>query len=107
MSFDKIVGQELLELKSVPVTIKGSDGKDYKFTVNEITPYEMGYCLDEFKKVDFVSLTARAVRDEDGKRMSIEQAQRLPADILAKFVKAYDAFFDKEPKKKVTKKKNS
>lgn len=107
MSFDKILSRELLELKSAPVTIKGSDGKDYKFTVNEMTPYEMGYCLDEFGKVDFVSLVARAVRDEDGKRMSIEQAQRLPADILSKFVKAYNNFFPTEPKKKVTKKKIS
>lgn len=104
MSFDKIVGNQLLELKSVPVTIKGSDGKDYKFTVNELTPYEMGYCLDEFGKVDLVSLVARAVRDEDEKRMSLEQAQRLTPDILEKFVKAYDGFFDKEPKKKVKKK---
>ena len=107
MSFDKIVGNELLELKTAPVTIKGGDGNGYKFTVNELTPHEMGYCLDEFAKVDFVALVARSVRDEDGKRMTIEQAQRLPADVLAKFVKAYDAFFEKEPKKKVTKKKKS
>lgn len=106
MSFDKILGQELLELKSTPVTIKGSDGVNYKFTVNELTPYEMRYCLDDFQKIDFVSLVARSVRDEDGKRMSIEQAQRLPGDVLSKFVKAYNDFFKKEPKKKVTKKKS-
>jgi hypothetical protein len=96
MSFDKIIREDLLELKSARVTIKGTDGEDYKFTVNEITPYEMGYCLDEFQKVDFVALTARAVRDKDGKRMSIEQARRLPSDVLAIFVKAYDDFFDKD-----------
>lgn len=107
MSFDKIVRKESIELKSAPVLIKGSDNAEYKFTVNELSPYEMTHCVDEFGKVDFVLVIARSVRDQDGARMSLDQANNLPSEVLGKFVNAYNSFFLKEVKKKVTAKKKA
>lgn len=101
--FDQIATGESLELKSAPVTIQGKDGKKYKFTVNELSPSEMARCVDEFQEVDFVSIILRSVRDEDNKRMSKEQAKRLPPIIMGKFIQAYNGFLietKKKPKKK-------
>lgn len=109
MSFDDIISKETLELKSVPVTVKGSSGKEYKFTVNELSPVELAKCVDEFGMFDILPIVYRSVRDEDGKRMSVEQAKKLDDDTLAKFINAYSTFqkLQKTVEKKTKKKKNS
>lgn len=104
MSFDKIVSDEALELKSVEVTVQGTDEKKYKFTVNELTPSEQARCVDEFGEVDFLAVIYRSVRDQDGKRMSKDQANRLSPELMGKFISAYNSMIE-DTKKKSTKKK--
>lgn len=98
--FEKIATAETYELKTTEVTIEGAENKKYKFTVNEITPAEMTRCLDEFGDVDFLAVIYRSVRDPDGKRMTKEQANRLPPDIMTKFIEAYNGFITVDNKKK-------
>lgn len=106
MSFDQIISDETLSLKSVEVSVDGNNGKKYKFTVNELPPTEMAFCVDEFKEVNLIALVYRSVRDEDGKRMSKDQANHLPQEILGKFISAYNGLVEENPiKKKSTKKK--
>lgn len=105
-AFDQIAIGETLELKVSNVSIKGKDGANYKFTVTELTPSEMARCADEFNEIDFVKIIYRSVRDEDGKRMSVDQANRLPPEVMGKFIEAYNGFLSddkKKPKKKKTK----
>lgn len=104
MSFDKIIVDEALDLKTATVTIAGSDGKDYKFTVTELTPIEMSRCVDEFGDVDFIPVIYRSVRDQAGQRMSKQQANQLPPQVLGKFIEGYMSFSSPD-KKKQTKKK--
>lgn len=105
MSFDKIATAETLELKSKEVVLAGSDGKKYKFTVHELSPFELGTCFDEFSSIDHYALVYRSVRDENGKRMTIEQAKRLPSEVILEFVQAYYSLVPASDKKKSTKKK--
>lgn len=106
MSFDDIAGKETLELRSVPVKIKGTSGKEYKFTVNELSPTELAKCVDEFGTFDILPIVYRSVRDEDGKRMSVEQAKKLNESTLTIFINAYSTFqkFTSEKKTKTKKK---
>lgn len=94
--FEKIATAETYELKTTDVVID----EKYKFTVNEITPAEMTRCLDEFGEVDFLAVIYRSVRDPDGKRMTKEQANRLPPEIMTKFIEAYNGFITVDNKKK-------
>lgn len=105
MSFDSIISNETLELKSTNVTIDGKDGKKYKFSVTELSPHEMARCLDEFLDVDFLAVIYRSVRDEDGARMTKEQAGRLPSDVTAKFIQAYNSLLPDIKKKSIKKTK--
>jgi len=108
MSFENILSDETLSLKSADVSIEGNDGKKYKFTVNELPPTEMALCVDEFGEAIILALVYRSVRDQDGKRMSKEQANRLPPEVIGKFVNAYNELIEeKQVKKKSTKKKPS
>lgn len=104
MSFDKIVSHETLELKSTKVTINGSDGKKYNFTVKELTPAEQLYCLDEYGKPDILAIIRRSVWDEAGSRMTVEQSEKLSPELLGKFLSAYDSLVDSNKKKSLTKK---
>jgi len=103
--FDKIATVETLELKSTPVIITGVDEKSYKFTVNELTPSEIARCVDEFGEIDFLAVIYRSVRDPDGKRMSKEQANRLPPPVMQQFIEAYNNFVDTKKKSKPKKAK--
>lgn len=105
MSFDQIIAEETLSLKSADVSMEGKDGKKYHFTVNELSPSELARCLDEFGDIDFLAIVYRSVRDEDGRRMSKEQANRLPADLMAKFISAYNDLVEDKITKKKSKKK--
>lgn len=93
--FDKIATQETLELKTAEVVVN-----DIKFTVHELTPIEMARCVDEFGDVDFLAIIYRSVKDPDGRRMSKEQAKRLPPEIISKFIEAYNEFIDTKKKSK-------
>lgn len=103
MSFDKIISEDFA-LKSSEISIKGSDRNEYKFTVNELSPVEMAYCIDEFNTINFLSLISRSVRDQDGKRMTLEQASKLPEEIKNNFIKAYFKLKPIEENKKKSKK---
>lgn len=107
MSFDDIISKETLELKSVPVTIRGSGGKNYNFTVNELSPTELHKCVDEFGTFDVLAVVYRSVRDENGKRMSVDQAKKLDNKTLSVFINAYEGIFNKVTEKKTKKKKNN
>lgn len=106
MSFDKIVRDEEFSLKSEIVKIKGSDKAEYKFTVTELSPSEMALCRDEFGSVDINAIVYRSVRDQDGVRMSVDQAMRLPPEVTGKFIETYNSFFEGKKKPAKKKKKN-
>lgn len=108
MSFDKIISDSV-GLRSEVITLESSDGTGYKFTVHELSPIVIGMCLDEFGDVDFRKIICRSVVDQDGRKMSMEQANRLDPKHFAKIINVYSKFTPvvSEPKKKVvtTKKK--
>lgn len=105
-AFDKIATGETLDLQSSTVKIAGSDGKQYTFTVTELTPTEIARCIDEFGEVDFLAVIYRSVRDSDGRRMSKEQAGKLPGEVISVFIDAYNGLIEpkKKPKAKTAKK---
>lgn len=89
------IATETLDLKTAEVEV----GK-YTFTVTELTPAEMARCVDEFGDIDFLAVIYRSVRDPEGKRMSKEQANRLPPETMRKFIEAYNKFVDIKKKTK-------
>lgn len=103
MSFDKIISNSV-GLRSEVITLEASNGDGYKFTVHELSPIVIGMCLDEFGEVDFRKIICRSVVDQDGRKMSMEQANRLDPKHFAKIMEAYSKFHPAtdEPKKKVT-----
>lgn len=102
--FDEIATNEPLELKVASVEIKGPGDKKYHFTVTELTPAEMTLCVDEFGDINFLAVIYRTVRDQDGRRMTKQQANRLSPEIMAKFIDAYNTLLTGD-KKKSSKKK--
>lgn len=92
------IATEVFELKTTEVEIETPKGKKITFSVKELAPAEMARCLDEFGDIDFLAVIYRSVRDEDGKRMTKEQANRLPADVMSKFIEAYNGFIDTKKK---------
>lgn len=108
MSFDKIISDSV-GLRSEVITLESSDGTGYKFTVHELSPIVIGMCLDEFGEVDFRKIICRSVVDQDGRKMSMEQANRLEPKHFAKIIDAYSKFTPATelPKKKLTTKKNA
>lgn len=106
MSFDDLCKKGELSLKSKEVKVKGATGKEYTFTVKELSPLELAKCLDEFQTIDIVALVYRSVRDQNGKRMSKEQAEMLDDETFATFLNAYNSFHETTEKKTKQKKKS-
>lgn len=103
MSFDKILSNST-KLRFEVITLDAPDGEEYNFTVHELSPIVIGMCLDEFGEVDFRKIICRSVLDQNGGKMSMEQANRLEPKHFAKIMEAYSKFHPAtdEPKKKVT-----